>query len=468
MSGGRALPQPLRHALEALSGHDMSDVRVHFDSRLPAAVGARALASGLHVHLQPGAEDALAHEAWHVVQQKQGRVTPTRLVDGVAVNDDPRLEAEAERLGGAAERFFALRAVERCPRVGLRKSPIVRPVVQRSIVVGDNTPPQDARATRTQLSLLGVDAGNTPHLQAIINDVVGDTSTFREYPDWSTVRLEVKHRSFGLRHVDAMDTLLIRQDTARDNYMRTHGYDTQALESILTRYAAQLRNNFATLNNTYGAPTFIYWTNFSSPSGAQESSVTQNSSFYRWYTNQNNSPLRMNCWECVLYSGAWTGAGPALYGRDYALWALMSRVDGSKLPFFVDDIIEHPALVLTNQKQRNEDFFEIPRNIAPGMIVVFNFSQHVALATGRMVANTIQEARSVYGDRGHEILEIDRKTYWMQSGTIEDAIASGYRDRIHFGWLPEVPPNVQPIVLRSRKTGEVLFQTNVQPTAFYA
>ena len=38
---------------------------------------AHAYAQGTDIHIGPGQEKHLPHEAWHVVQQKQGRVKPT-------------------------------------------------------------------------------------------------------------------------------------------------------------------------------------------------------------------------------------------------------------------------------------------------------------------------------------------------------------------------------------------------------
>lgn len=45
----------------------------------------------------PGQEAHLAHEAWHVVQQRQGRVHATRTEAGVSLNEDTGLEREADR-----------------------------------------------------------------------------------------------------------------------------------------------------------------------------------------------------------------------------------------------------------------------------------------------------------------------------------------------------------------------------------
>lgn len=41
----------------------------------------------------------MAHEAWHVVQQMQGRVKPTMQMKGVKINDDEGLEREADVMG---------------------------------------------------------------------------------------------------------------------------------------------------------------------------------------------------------------------------------------------------------------------------------------------------------------------------------------------------------------------------------
>lgn len=99
------LPASLQSGIEALSGLAMDHVRVRRDSPRPAALGALAYAQGSEIHLAPGQEAHLPHEAWHVVQQAQGRVRPTlQMQAGTAVNDDAGLEAEADRMGAAAAR----------------------------------------------------------------------------------------------------------------------------------------------------------------------------------------------------------------------------------------------------------------------------------------------------------------------------------------------------------------------------
>lgn len=96
------LPDKLKSGIESLSGYPMDDVTVHYHSDKPAQVQAHAFARGTAIHLAPGQEKHLPHEAWHIVQQKEGSVKPTRQIDGVPVNDDARLEREADRMGARA------------------------------------------------------------------------------------------------------------------------------------------------------------------------------------------------------------------------------------------------------------------------------------------------------------------------------------------------------------------------------
>ena len=97
------LPDNLKLGIENLSGHSMNDVKVHFNSDKPTQLNAHAYAQGTNIHLASGQEKHLPHEAWHVVQQKQGRVKPTlQMKTSIAINDDPGLEKEADIMGAKA------------------------------------------------------------------------------------------------------------------------------------------------------------------------------------------------------------------------------------------------------------------------------------------------------------------------------------------------------------------------------
>lgn len=97
------IPRTLKAGLEALSGLELSNVRVHRESPEPSQLNAFAFARGRDIYLGPGQESHLPHEAWHVVQQMQGRVRKEdfRLGD-IAINSDSFLESEADRMGQRA------------------------------------------------------------------------------------------------------------------------------------------------------------------------------------------------------------------------------------------------------------------------------------------------------------------------------------------------------------------------------
>ncbi len=90
------MPDNLKAGIENLSGMSMDDVNVHYHSSNPAQLNALAYTQGTDIHVGPGQEKHLPHEAWHVVQHKQGRVKSTVQSKGVLINDDEGLEHEAD------------------------------------------------------------------------------------------------------------------------------------------------------------------------------------------------------------------------------------------------------------------------------------------------------------------------------------------------------------------------------------
>jgi Domain of unknown function (DUF4157) len=125
------LPDALKTGIESRSGVSLDDVRVHPNSDQPARLNALAYTQGSEIHVAPGQDAYLPHEAWHVVQQKQGRVQPTLQIGGAAINDDPALEHEASQMGANAARTTATRL--RSPASGSAARPGT-PVIQRVTV----------------------------------------------------------------------------------------------------------------------------------------------------------------------------------------------------------------------------------------------------------------------------------------------------------------------------------------------
>ena len=129
------LPADLRAQAEAFFDADLSTVKVRIGEE-PLRMGAAAFASGDTVHLTPRTaglprlllDEVLGHELTHVLQQREGRVTPRRWIGDVAVNEDAELEREAAALG----QHFARRSGERRvrPRGEARRAPqVAQPLV---------------------------------------------------------------------------------------------------------------------------------------------------------------------------------------------------------------------------------------------------------------------------------------------------------------------------------------------------
>lgn len=102
---GQPLPAVVQRKMESLFGTSFADVRVHVGLQA-RQIGAQAFTLGTDLYFAPGQYDPasahgqrlLGHELTHVVQQRAGRVR-NPFGSGVAVVQDPGLEAEAERMG---------------------------------------------------------------------------------------------------------------------------------------------------------------------------------------------------------------------------------------------------------------------------------------------------------------------------------------------------------------------------------
>lgn len=131
------LPDNLKTGVENLSGMSLDDVKVHYNSDKPSQLQAHAYAQGTDIHVASGQEKHLPHEAWHVVQQKQGRVSPTlQMKENIPVNDDPGLEKEADVMGEKALQAYSS---ERTPS-GLSHQADVQPAIQAKAQVVQRAP----------------------------------------------------------------------------------------------------------------------------------------------------------------------------------------------------------------------------------------------------------------------------------------------------------------------------------------
>ena len=106
---GSPLPEQLKTGIESLSGVSLDDVRVFHNSMTPVSLKTLGYTTGNDIHLAPGQEKHLPHEAWHVVQQRQGRVRNPDMDGEIAqqavvaeLNGDAPLTPEADVMGSKA------------------------------------------------------------------------------------------------------------------------------------------------------------------------------------------------------------------------------------------------------------------------------------------------------------------------------------------------------------------------------
>lgn len=111
MSSASNMPEEVQSKMEGAFGQDFSDVKIHANSSASKEAGALAHTQGNEVHFAPGqynpssqsGQELLGHELTHVVQQREGRVQATgTTANGMPLNDNKGLEAEADQMGKVA------------------------------------------------------------------------------------------------------------------------------------------------------------------------------------------------------------------------------------------------------------------------------------------------------------------------------------------------------------------------------
>ncbi len=183
---GQPLPDTVRAKMETALGADLSDVRVHIGTEA-GSIGALAFTYGSNIYFAPGlynpttihGQRLLGHELVHVVQQRNGRVR-NPFGSGVAVVQDPGLEAEADRLGmraaampltpaasaGSTEANPGIQAAAQPRSAGPSGKPPPAPHVAAAIDAAQG------RAAQPRSPVAGMPAapgqGPAPHVQAAI------------------------------------------------------------------------------------------------------------------------------------------------------------------------------------------------------------------------------------------------------------------------------------------------------------
>ena len=448
-SGGAPLPARLRQVLEQLSGYDLRDVRVYPGSPWPARLGARAFVFGSDIHLSPGAEDALEHEAWHVVQQKQGRVRPTSCLQAhrlgaVGLNDEEALEREADMMGLLARGLVPRGEV--LPMTGaLCIAPLHRPVVQRQVTVSGVEITDAARLQeeiKLRLYLMGHDVVG---FATIIADMLRENLVFKT---WREVRRELRVREVGYQVETTMRQL------AGDHAQRFRTASTQLSAALNRAPRASLRERDAIADTVYKEAGVIRWGNASFLQYKNK-----DLHMFKWLEGtRQQEPLRMNCWEAVLYALVRTG----LVDKSYITWCNKRHPTGTTEMANLDTASNLTVSILENMdyyfwapglapKMARRDKQKLPEQrgksqgiqipsdmvIPRGRILMFAFNAHVALSTGNIVNNK------------HEILELDGGTSTIQLGTIED-LPAHYQESMVVAPFPICPAGTVTVTQEDR------------------
>lgn len=120
------IPIQLKERMERTTGLSFDDVRVHYNSSLPAKLDALAYTKGNQIEIGPGQEGHLPHELGHVVQQKLGMVRANAVhSDGTPMNTDPHMEHQADEIGDGKGIGFVQRmrhnVIQRCGAFNVEK-----------------------------------------------------------------------------------------------------------------------------------------------------------------------------------------------------------------------------------------------------------------------------------------------------------------------------------------------------------
>lgn len=222
---GAPLPEEIRRRMERAFGADFSEVRIHEGDEAASAVGAKAFTQGTEIHFAPGEYDPgspvglelLGHELAHVVQQAQGRVSPTGERAGMPAADDSWLEREADELGARAARGEGTKVEV---AYGMAPMPVARAPVQRQ--KAPEPAPAAAEDERKQ-KLADVQGHWMLHLLPEVTAIRGGKPfTGDEY--------DHARQNFGPRLVVAMRTVEAKANgTQWEQFINAHNGDVQAL-----------------------------------------------------------------------------------------------------------------------------------------------------------------------------------------------------------------------------------------------
>jgi len=171
---GQPLESTVQKQMSHKLGHDFSGVRIHTGSEadtLNQQLSAKAFTTGRDIFFRRGTynpasnsgRQLIAHELSHVVQQSTGRIQNCQS-DGVTINIDRALEAEADVLGGQAARGEMARVNGDRLGVEIQSKSIIQPKlgfeIEMAVLVDINGRPVSEKTSLGRIS---------PHLELTVD-----------------------------------------------------------------------------------------------------------------------------------------------------------------------------------------------------------------------------------------------------------------------------------------------------------
>ncbi len=480
----RPLPVSLQYALEHLSGVDMSDVEVHVGSEVPEKYGVEAVTMGNRVYLYANNEHILAHEAWHVVQQKQGRVKAAMTSDDLFI--DAVLEEEAHNMGALAQGLASI-GLPMPNRHALKRCAITQEAIQPWIKITNDPNEIESKqwnAVGTVLNKLNeyenVNNDSHPGIDYVVGKMFNKNLSYDNYNDLLNDEDNILKPLFGFQHEKKMRELMGTQGQMRTTYkLQLDQYMQQKENEHNQKY--QNRRIIPTFGANYwrklyfknNPRDFLIWGRKTSyPILKIARDPTRCSTPFLDELMQPNADFAnsMNCWEAVLYSAMQA----RVVSADYVLWAIqdLTRQFRDKylfgypyspvlpdnlnvntdhdVPTFMEHLFSHSthhSTILTNDyiAAGGNKIPALPNHIPRGQVVLFCGGSHVAISTGRRRQIANQAGRNACG-MGHGILELDGEpdnpfADTIRETTIEDRILEKglYGSEIWLGWLGDCP-----------------------------
>ena len=235
------LPGDLKKGIEILSGLSMENVRVNYNSDKPAQIGAAAYTQGPEIFVAPGQDKRIPHEAWHVVQQSQGRVKPTMQLGSVQINNDEGLELEADNMGDRAGRIETINKYQDHEHTGGKKAGIpLKGTTVQCDGIGFNSRTGRIKATEIPIADL-----KEYELEFI-----------RDHPNDPTIVYFPSDKKKGL-----IDQVIARLDAIKEERLRKQtdgglGYQHRSSRYVVAQYPPQAGGIKASLQSAYSGLPF--------------------------------------------------------------------------------------------------------------------------------------------------------------------------------------------------------------------